>query len=242
VQVGGPGKDVRGAVQGAEEVQHVLDVAAELSHRVQHRPRPVGRLDDELGFVLEQGGLRPLLELDDDVGRATPARVLAGEHDVDPLAGQWQLVLHQYLHAAELCLLEVGGERGEAGVPGTPLGLGRGAVVLMGHLGGQSRPETSGSGEVGESGGGRTKQWQGPVPGEHESTCGWGHVRGPEASRAATSTLDAAPPGSRNQRRWVTGNLVTRPYDTFAAWKTSAGKACDSSHRIRMGRSPVWET
>ncbi len=29
---------------------------------------------------------------------------------------------------------------------------------------------------------------------------------------------------------------------TFAAWKTSAGRAWSSCHKMRIGRSPVWDT
>jgi hypothetical protein len=83
--------------------------------------------------------------------------VLTGEDDINPLARQRQLVLDQHLDAAEAGLLEVGGERGQAGVPGAPFRVGRRVAVVVRHLSGQCRPQAPGAGEVGQARGGRTK-------------------------------------------------------------------------------------
>ncbi|MFD2348673.1 hypothetical protein ACFSTC_03570 [Nonomuraea ferruginea] len=87
VQVGHPTYRVPVLVQGSDEVGQVFAVATHLHHRVKLGPLPHAGHQDELGVLLVQLGLAPLLELDDQVGVGPRAPVTSGEDDVRPLAG-----------------------------------------------------------------------------------------------------------------------------------------------------------
>ena len=66
--------------------------------------------------------VRPLLELDHDVGRVARARMNAAQHDVGSLARQRELVLEQHLHVLETSIMKVIDDDADASIPGADLG------------------------------------------------------------------------------------------------------------------------
>jgi hypothetical protein len=198
VQVGGAGQHVGRPVERGGEVEEVLAVGAHLGHRVQDRTAAVRGLKDEFGVVLEEFGAGPLLQLEDDVGRAVSAGVAPGEDDVDPLAAQGELVLDEHLDLVQAGLQQVVGQDAQARVPGPHLGGGSAALHLERHLLGQDRTQPAARREVSETSRGGAEQRQGQSPGSTnrfvrvEACPGCGSLSGrcrdcsgPDARRAA---------------------------------------------------------
>ena len=76
------------------EVDQVLAVPPDLLDRVEHG-LPVLRDRDET--VVAEHCVRPLLELDQDVGVVPCRRVNTAQHHVDPFRAEWQQVLEEDL-------------------------------------------------------------------------------------------------------------------------------------------------
>jgi hypothetical protein len=151
MQIGSASHHVRGPVQRGDEVPQVLAVRADLSHRVEDGPAPVGRLEDELGVVLEQLGVRPLLQLEDDVRRAVPPGMLSGQDNVDALAAEGKLVLQQRLDVLQPGLKQVGCQDAQARVPGAHLRGGGATLHLERHLLGEDSAQAAGRRQVGQT-------------------------------------------------------------------------------------------
>src|SRR5579859_259456 len=85
----------------------------------------------QLLVVLEEFGVAPLLEFHHHVRVLARAAVQPGQHHVGPLAGERQLVLDEHLYLAQPRLDEIGGEYGQAALPGPAFG--RGGDDTSGH-------------------------------------------------------------------------------------------------------------
>lgn len=72
--------------------------------------------------MVVQERIAPLLELDEHVGRRARPRLLSGQDDVDPFAGQRELVLDEDLDVVQTCVEKVLGKDGQAAGPGSHLG------------------------------------------------------------------------------------------------------------------------
>ena len=94
--------DRLGVVREAHgEAEQVVAVVTDLQRGVRDRPLAVLLDPDQHVAVLEPVGVTPLLELDDEVGRAARDRVLASQDDVGPLAREGKLVLEEHLDVVE---------------------------------------------------------------------------------------------------------------------------------------------
>ncbi len=120
VQVGRTGYRILEIGERRQEITQVPAVPPNLLAGVQSGAA-VRRHQAEVDRVLEQGGLAPLLELDDHVRRLPGARMDPAQHRIGSLAGQWQLVLQKDLDAVETGLHEVSRQRVQAALPGADL-------------------------------------------------------------------------------------------------------------------------
>jgi hypothetical protein len=93
-------------------------VTPHLLHRVEHR-LPIPRNHDQAVVALL--GVRPLLQLDENVGVSSGPRIGTAEQGIDPLRCQGQSVLEENLQVAESGVLEVAQERRQAVAPGVDL-------------------------------------------------------------------------------------------------------------------------
>ena len=118
----------------AEEVSHVSAVAPDLLAGVQPCAAASG-YDADVGRPLEQLGLAPLLELDNDVRVPACSRVEPAQDDVGALAREREAVLEQDLDLVEAGLDQVSRQDVEAALPRADLSRGRtltyGAPVLL---------------------------------------------------------------------------------------------------------------
>jgi len=87
VQVGQAGEGIGLVGQRAGEVREVGAVALHLGHRVQLRAAGHARYVDQLRASLIRPGRRPLLQLNDHIGRLPGVRMGSREHDVGALRG-----------------------------------------------------------------------------------------------------------------------------------------------------------
>ncbi|TXK34007.1 hypothetical protein [Nonomuraea sp. C10] len=85
------------ALQGSEEVGHVLAVPAHLLDRMQRLAARHAVHDHQVLSGLRGLGPAPLLELDHHVRVLARTRMHPGEHDVGASARQGELVLHEHL-------------------------------------------------------------------------------------------------------------------------------------------------
>ena len=110
VQVGQAGEGIGLVGQCAGEVCEVGAVALHLGHRVQLRAAGHARYVDQLRASLVGPGGRPLLQLNDHIGRFPGVRMGACEHDVGALRGQRQVVLDEHLHPGQTGIDKIPGE------------------------------------------------------------------------------------------------------------------------------------
>ena len=74
------------------------------------------------GVVIERC-VAPLLQLDHNKGCRARAGMSSGQDDVNPLAGEWQLVLDENFDALEACIEDVLSQDRQTSGPG--MGFGR---------------------------------------------------------------------------------------------------------------------
>jgi hypothetical protein len=134
VQIRRAGNGVLIAAQGAGEVDDVRAVVPDLPHGMRLRPAGLAVDLNEIWIVLPPVGRRPLLELDNHVGRQLRVRVDAGEDNIGALRGQRQLILDEHLDVAQTGIHEVLREHGKATFPRPHLSRCRASAGLIKDL------------------------------------------------------------------------------------------------------------
>ncbi|WP_433498140.1 hypothetical protein ACQP1K_25055 [Sphaerimonospora sp. CA-214678] len=130
VQVSDPVYGVRPVVEHSEKAARVLAVSADLFGGIESLTPRHAVHDDQMLAQLGGLGAAPLLEFDHDVRVIAGTRMHSGEDDVDALAGQRKLVLHEHLDLVWPGVGHIACEGREAALPG--LDLGGGGVVPTG--------------------------------------------------------------------------------------------------------------
>ena len=169
----------------AQIVGGVLAVPLDLQPGMQLRPTRRVLHEYEVRVLFPFLGVRPLLELDDDVRVLAGARVRAGQDHVGAAAGQRQLVLDQHFHRVEAGVTQVIGQDRQTVGPGAALGLRRQLPGRMLHMVADPIGQRALPGKLDNTGHGLTERRQRTTPGQHELLVRWGHVRSPEARRSA---------------------------------------------------------
>lgn len=97
MQIGGACDRVGFVMQNSGEIDQVVAVPLNLGDGVKAWSAGCTLNSDQFTGPVVEGGLAPLLQLNDHVGRGARARMTSGEDHVNPLAGQRQLMLEKHL-------------------------------------------------------------------------------------------------------------------------------------------------
>ena len=174
------------ARQGGREVRQLPAIAPDLLGGMQYGLGAVLRYVDEV--VVDRLRIRPLLELDEDVGRPVRPRMHTAEQSIDSFRGVGEPVFEQDLYVVQSRVPEVLEEGGQAEPP----------RVDLTHTGPQVEPHPGLLAEqlVQLAGFGLLEQYVGAVTdqsheksptGHASSACGWGQRR----------VVDSVPVGPR---------------------------------------------